>query len=63
MTLDITITNAVQDAVKSSGENNKLARKILSMIEDIHSGAMSLEDKDDVKRRIEVLLEGLDDGN
>jgi hypothetical protein len=63
MTIDSTIVAAVKEVTDQSGVKKELAKKIIHWVEGVHSGETGLEDKDDVKRRIEILLEGLDDAN
>lgn len=55
--LDKKIRHAIQGATKESGQGRELAQKIGAWMEALVKGNESLEDKDSVHRRIELLYE------
>lgn len=59
MSLDNSIIKAVTEIVAQRGEKDSLSTAIINWVSAVHAGDTKLDDRDDVNRRIELLLEML----
>lgn len=63
MHLDKAIVKSIDDVVAQAGESEALAKAIINWISAVHAGDSKLDDRDDVNRRIELLLQAVKDDN
>jgi hypothetical protein len=55
--LDSSIIASVNETVQKYGQSSDLANRILSWLDAVHSGQVSIEDRNAYLQRIEVLLD------
>jgi hypothetical protein len=55
--LDSSIIESVNETVKKYNQSSELANRILSWLDAIHSGQVSIDDRNAYLQRIEVLLD------
>lgn len=53
--LDSRITQAIEETVRSHGQSSGLSDKIVRWMEDLARGGESLDDRDAVQRRLELI--------
>lgn len=50
------ILKTLKEVVESSGQSKDVTTRITRWLNDLSEGKVSLEDKDDIKRRIETIV-------
>jgi hypothetical protein len=58
--IDPRIESAIQEAVEDHGQPKKVADRIIKWFEEVANGNESLEDKQDYKRRLDVIFDAVE---
>lgn len=60
MTLDNSIKEAIDNAVEEHGQPQRLAEKLISWFSELANGNESIDDKEAVFRRLEILFSAVE---
>lgn len=60
MTLDNSIKEAIDNAVEQHGQPQRLAEKLISWFAELANGNESIDDKEAVCRRLEILFSAVE---
>lgn len=60
MALDEKVKESVIEAVSQNNQSERVARKILSLLEELSNGTVNLSNQDNIKDYLKVILEAVE---
>ncbi len=60
MALDEKVKEAIFEAVSKNNQSESIARKVINLMEELSNGTANLNNQDDIKTYLKVILEAIE---
>ena len=60
MAIDIKVRESVFEAVHSSNQSDKVAQKIVNLLEELSNGTFNLNNREEIQTYLNTILEAID---